>query len=48
MNRAGDQFSMRDAVASQLIRDDLPGLAMMRLQQSFEESLGRITISTDL
>jgi len=39
---------MRDAVASQLIRDDLPGLTMMRLQQPPEETLGSRSVTTCL
>jgi hypothetical protein len=37
VNRARDQFSMRDAVASQLVRDNLPGFTAIISKQPFEK-----------
>ena len=39
---------MRNAVASQLIRDDLSGLAAIISEQSFEEPLGCCTVTSHL
>ena len=48
VDRVGDQFSMCNAVAPQLIRHYLPGFTMMRLQQTPEEALGGRTVTADL
>ena len=39
---------MRDAVASELIRHNLPGLIAVSLQQSFEEALGGFGVASAL
>lgn len=46
MNRLGSQFPMRNTVVSQLIRHDLPRLILMVLDQTPEEALGGLAIST--
>ena len=48
VHRVGDQFSMCNAVASQLIRDDLSGLAAIFSEQPFEEPLGCCTVTSHL
>ena len=39
---------MRDAVASQLIRNDLSRVVAMRLQQAFEKPLRRLSVASKL
>ncbi len=48
MNRPRSQFPMGDTVASQLVRHDLPRLTLMALDQTPEEPLGGLAISTRL
>jgi hypothetical protein len=48
VNRARDQFSMRDAVTSQLIRDNLPGFTAIISKQPFEEPPGSCAVVSTL
>ena len=48
MNRIGNQFSVRDTVASQFIRHDLPRFITMRIQQSFEKTFGGLAVASPL
>jgi hypothetical protein len=48
MNRVRDQFSMRDAVTSQLIRDNLPGFTAIISKQPFEEPPSSCAVASTL
>ena len=48
VNRVRDQFSMRDVVASQLIRDNLPGFTTIISSQPFEKPPSSCAVSTCL
>ena len=48
MNRVGNEFSMCDTIASQLVRHYLPRLTMTILEQTFEKALGRLAIESSL
>jgi hypothetical protein len=48
MNRIEHQFSMRDTVASQLIRDNLSGFTAIFSKQSLEKPPGSCTVASCL
>lgn len=48
VNRVWDEFSMCDAIASQLIGHYFPGFIMMILQQAFEKALGGLAVASCL
>ncbi len=48
MKCLGDQFPVRHAVASQLVRHDLAWLSPVTFEQTPEETLGSLAISTRL
>ena len=48
MDRIGNQFSVRDTVASQIVRHYFSGFITMRIQQSFEEAFCNLTIAPTL
>ena len=45
MNRIGNQFSMYNAVASQLVRHNLPRLALMPIEQMSKKALCSLAIT---
>ena len=48
MNRIGNQFSVRDAVASQLVRDDLPRFTAVIFEQPLEEAFSSLAVASTL
>ena len=48
VNRLGDLLSMSDTVASQFVRDDLPGFTAVTLEQTLEKALGRFSVPARL
>ena len=48
MDRIRDQLPMRNAIASQLVRHDLPGFPTMRVEQTSEQALSGLAVATTL